>query len=134
MPIEKQEFPTFLNEQPTVIFGRTSRELLILVIGAIVAFSIWSKMSVVFPTDFLWNAFSIIVAVIPGIAFAVIALVNIGDRPMEEWIMAWLFFSLMPKIYLFEPIDEEDDLKLLALEHKDLAKSVQKRDLDSMED
>ena len=33
--MQKEEFPTFLNEQPTIIFGRTGRELLIIVCGIV---------------------------------------------------------------------------------------------------
>jgi len=40
--MNKEEFPTFLNEQPKVIFGRTGRELLIIVLGIIGAYTLWA--------------------------------------------------------------------------------------------
>jgi hypothetical protein len=39
--MKKEEFPTFLNEQPTVVFGRTTRELLIISIGLAGGYLIW---------------------------------------------------------------------------------------------
>ncbi len=41
--MKKEEFPTFLNEQPTVVFGRTTRELLVILVGLTGAYLVWTK-------------------------------------------------------------------------------------------
>jgi hypothetical protein len=45
--VQKEEFPTFLNEQPTIIFGRTGRELLIIVCGIVTGYTTWGSVTMV---------------------------------------------------------------------------------------
>ncbi len=105
--MKKEEFPTFLNEQPTVVFGRTTRELLIIACGLTVAYTLWSNLNSLLPSP--WGmVVAIISIVITLIASLVIAMIPVASRSLEEWIVIWLFYLLEPKLYLFKPLDVEE--------------------------
>jgi hypothetical protein len=104
--MKKEDFPTFLNEQPTVIFGRTVRELLWIVCAIVCAYQGWN-----IPNSALHGALGmtlgIILGSVVGIAFLVVALVPLGGRSLEEWIAVWLIYAVMPKLYLYKAAEEE---------------------------
>jgi hypothetical protein len=109
--MKKEEFPTFLNEQPTIIFNRTGRELLLIAIGATLAFSSWVDLGKVLHGN------TIVVDVIKGlIAFILvvisllIAFIKVATRPLEEWAAIWLFYVLIPKVYIYIPVEESVEL------------------------
>lgn len=105
--MQKEEFPTFLNEQPTVIFGRTSRELLIIVIGIVVGYVTWANVKDQLPGSG-GMALGITLAFLIGILGLVIALTKIASRPLEEWFVVWLSYVVMPRVYLYQPPEEEE--------------------------
>jgi hypothetical protein len=106
--VKKEEFPTFLNEQPTVIFGRTGRELLIIVCGIVAAYSVWANLK-----DTVGGVggqvLSGFLAALIVIIALVIALTNIASRPLEEWIVVWLTYAVMPRVYMYQQPEEEID-------------------------
>lgn len=102
--MKKEEFPTFLNEQPTIIFGRTGRELLVIVIGLGLGFLLWVNLGSfiggnVVVSDIVKGILVAILIVTAGI----VAFFKIATRPLEEWAFVWLFYSIIPKIYLYIP-------------------------------
>lgn len=103
---KKEEFPTFLNEQPTIIFGRTGRQLLIIVIGIVGGTLLWSALVGVQNT-IGWQVLTGILTGIPILLSLVIALIPIADRGMEEWLFVWLLYATLPRIYLYIPVEEE---------------------------
>ena len=116
--MKKEEFPTFLNEQPTGIFGRTGRELLIIACGLFCGYRVWDKVSSLFPGvgAGLLAALLVIVVVVSSL---VLALLKIGHRHLEEWVFTWLFFVSMPKVYLYKPWEDEDAYEMEAVEGDD---------------
>jgi hypothetical protein len=108
--MKKEEFPTFLNEQPTIIFNRTGRELLIILIGLGFGYLTWTSLSG-FMDDLLGDviASNIIKGILAACVVAasgVVALVKIATRPLEEWGLAWVFYTLIPKVYFYMPEEE----------------------------
>ncbi len=106
--MKKEEFPTFLNEQPTVIFGRTGRELLIIVCGIVASYTTWGSVNGAIP-GIGGQVFSGFMAALIVLASLVIALTNIASRPLEEWIVVWLTYVVMPRVYMYQPLEEEID-------------------------
>lgn len=111
--MKREEFPTFLNEQPTIIFGRTARELLIMAIGLSTGYLLWLNLGAVLP------GMSIGVTILKGFCAlvvvglsAIVALLYIAGRPLEEWIFVAVFYFLIPKVYIYMPLEDneaEDD-------------------------
>ena len=104
--MKKEEFPTFLNEQPTIIFGRTGRELLIIACGILLSVRVWSDIHTLLP-DFTGTALGVVTVAAIMVAFLVLAIVKVGYRPLEEWILAWFLFVASPKVYMYRPEEEE---------------------------
>jgi hypothetical protein len=132
--MKKEEFPTFLNEQPTIIFGRTGRELLIMVCGAVLSYKIWDDLHNLLP-GLVGGFLGILLAIIILLSFIVLALVKIGYRPLEEWIFSWFLFVASPKIYLYKPweVDVEYQGELEHVE-REQAKQVASLDIDDLEE
>jgi len=133
--MKKEEFPTFLNEQPTIIFGRTGRELLIVVCGLLLSYRIWGDISNLLP-DFVGQFLAILLAGLLMIGFLVLALVKVGYRSLEEWIFTWFLFISVPKIYLLYKPLEDDSVYQMGMED-DAARpgsSVENNKLDDLEE
>lgn len=106
--MKKEEFPTFLNEQPTIIFGRTGRELLIVVCGIVVAYTTWGNVKGDIP-GVGGMALGIFLAAVIVILSLVVSLTNIAARPLEEWLIVWLSYVVMPRVYMYQQPEEELD-------------------------
>ena len=103
--MKKEEFPTFLNEQPTIIFGLNARQILIIVCGIVAAYFLWVRMAGLPGAG--WFVLEVTLIVLCLISSLIVALIPVASRPLEEWFFAWLLYSAMPKIYLYQPISEE---------------------------
>ncbi len=115
--MKKEEFPTFLNEQPTVVFGRTTRELLIILIGLTGAYLVWTNVGALIPGPDIGVMFiKGLLAIVPLIGSILVAFVKIASRPLEEWAAIGVFYFLTPKVYLYipleEPAEEESSINL----------------------
>jgi hypothetical protein len=109
--MQKEEFPTFLNEQPTIIFNRTGRELLLIAMGATLAFGTWTDLgNVIHGNIIVANLVKGLVVLIEMTIALVIAFVKIATRPLEEWAATWLFYVLIPKVYIYVPVEESVEL------------------------
>jgi hypothetical protein len=133
--VKKEDFPTFLNEQPTVIFGRTVRELLWIVCGIVCSYQVWNMVKGVLPGN-IGIALGIVLGGLVGIMLLVVALLPVGNRPLEEWTAVWLIYVLMPKLYLYKPAEEEVEYESPASERDKVAQQQPRNkivDLDILE-
>jgi hypothetical protein len=109
--MKKEEFPTFLNEQPTIIFNRTGRELLLMAVGATLAYSSWIDLgNVIHGNIIVATLVKVLVALIIVVAALLIAFIKVATRPLEEWAAVWLFYVLIPKVYIYTPMEESTQL------------------------
>ena len=105
--MKKEEFPTFLNEQPTVVFGRTTRELLIILVGLTGAYLVWTNAGSFIPGPDIGVMFvKGLLAIVPLVGSMIVAFVKIASRPLEEWAAIGLFYCLTPKVYIYMPLEE----------------------------
>ncbi len=122
--MNKEEFPTFLNEQPQVIFGRTGRQLLIIACGIVGGYVLWGNIHTMLKEPW-WIILSLVLAILPALFAFVVALVPVADRSLEEWAMCWFLYICMPRIYLYEPREEDPEH---AEEQKQHARATQEND------
>ena len=105
--MKKEEFPTFLNEQPTVVFGRTTRELLVILVGLTGAYLVWTNIGMFMPgPDIGVMVIKGLFSTVPLIGSLIVAFVKIASRPLEEWAAIGVFYILTPKVYLYMPLEE----------------------------
>jgi hypothetical protein len=103
--MKKEEFPTFLNEQPTVVFGRTTRELLIIAVGLASGYLCWQHINL--DNVFLAVILRVIcITLCVGLA-VIVAFVKVSTRPLEEWAIVGFSYLVLPKVYLYIPPEEE---------------------------
>jgi|SRR5437899_6268221 hypothetical protein len=105
--MKKEEFPTFLNEQPTVVFGRTTRELLVILVGLTGAYLVWTNLGSFLPgSDIGVLLIKGLFSTVPLVGSLIVAFVKIASRPLEEWAAIGVFYFLTPKVYLYMPLEE----------------------------
>jgi hypothetical protein len=119
--MKKEEFPTFLNEQPTVVFGRTTRELLVIAIGLACGYLLWQdiKGPTIIGTVGL-IALKVICAAVPIVLSLVVAFVKVATRPLEEWAIIGFSYLVIPKVYLYLPLEEDERLDMVDIENEEL--------------
>jgi len=106
--MKKEEFPTFLNEQPTVAFGRTTRELLLILLGLTLAYLVWLLLGRVIGDDFGSRIIKGLFAIIPLGAMLAVAFVQIASRPLEVWGLIGVMYFFTPKVFTYDPNEELD--------------------------
>jgi hypothetical protein len=85
------ELPTHLDVQDTLLFGLTVRQLVRLAVGASVAYAIWNQTAAL-PAALRFG-FTCVVVII-GL---LLALLQPGGRPLDQWLFAALQFCLLPR-------------------------------------
>ena len=104
--MKKEEFPTFLNERPAIIFGRDGRQLLILGIGLALAYLSWLRLGFFVHGNVIASDIAKgIIAAILIVSAAILAFVKVAARPLEEWAFIWLFYLVTPKVLLYIPAE-----------------------------
>ncbi|GHO94370.1 hypothetical protein KSF_044180 [Reticulibacter mediterranei] len=105
--MKKEEFPTFLNQRPAIVFGRTGRELIIITIGLTLGYLVWQNLTnSLASSSILTNALKLIVAALFLAGALVVAFIKIATRPLEEWALVWVFYLFIPKVFIYMPTEE----------------------------
>src|SRR5690242_3204943 len=105
--MKKEEFPTFLNQRPAIVFGRTGRELIIITIGLTVGYLVWQNISSSLTSSPpLTAAIRLIIAALFVAGALVVAFIKIATRPLEEWALVWVFYLFIPKVFIYMPTEE----------------------------
>jgi len=85
------ELPTHLDVQDTLLFGLTARQLLRLALAASVAYAIWNQTATLPPAlSFGLTGAAVIIGLL-------LALLQPGGRPLDQWLFAALQFCLLPR-------------------------------------
>ena len=85
------ELPTHLQVEDELIAGLTARQLLRLMIGASLAFGLWDQ-AVWLPQEVRLSLAAVIAA-----AGLLLALLQPGGRPLDQWLLAGLLFIVLPR-------------------------------------
>ncbi len=108
--MQKHTIPVHLETEDTLVYGLTTKQVMVLAAGLILAYALWSS----FPSSLLGLAISLVLAAIPAILALLVAFVRPAGQGMDEWIMVWFFFLAAPKTYLWEPYTS--DLETVVVE------------------
>ncbi len=85
------ELPTHLQVEDELIAGLTARQLLRLMIGASLAFGLWDR-AVWLPQEVRLSLAAVLAA-----AGVLLALLQPGGRPLDQWLLAGLLFIVLPR-------------------------------------
>src|ERR1700694_3313771 len=81
------ELPTHLQVEDVLIAGLTARQLLRLMIGASLAYGVWDQ------AGWLAQDVRLIVAVVPAVVGGLVALLQPGGPPLDQWVLAGVLVS-----------------------------------------
>ena len=90
------EIPTHLQVEDALIAGLTPRQLLRLVAGASMAYALWDQLALL-PSAI--HAGITAAAAILGLLFA---LVQPGQRPLDQWVFAGVLFVVSPRAWRWQ--------------------------------
>jgi hypothetical protein len=131
--MKKEEFPTFLNQRPAIVFGRTGRELIIITIGLSLGYLSWLHISSSLTSNpALTAAIKLIIGAICVAGAAVVAFIKIATRPLEEWALVWVFYLFIPKVFIYMT-PEDTSLDNTSQKEKEREKDRGRREEDSDE-
>jgi hypothetical protein len=91
------ELPTHLNVEDNLLVGLSARQLLRVAVGASLAYGLWDN-STGLPTGLRIA----LTAVAAGLGLLV-ALLEPGRRPLDQWTLAFALFWLLPRRRLWRP-------------------------------
>jgi hypothetical protein len=57
-----------------------------------------------------------------------IAFIKVARRPLEEWAIIWLFYMLIPKVYIYIPVEES--VQLDEQSYRDAMDKIERRSGD----
>ena len=101
MSAHHHEVPTHLDVEDKLLFGLTVRQFLYLVVGSSAAYAIWEQLSAM-PTGVRVAAAA--ACVMLTLAFA---LLRPAGRPLEEWLVAALFYAATPHRTTWRPAEPD---------------------------
>ena len=96
MPRAHHEIPTHLDVEDKLLFGLTARQFLYLVVGCSLAYGAWQQPA-------LADGVRIGLALACAACAAAVALVRPLGRPLEEWLVAGLFYAASPRQSTWQP-------------------------------
>ena len=91
------ELPTHLQVEDVLLIGLTARQLLRLTVGASLAYGFWDQAGGLQPE------IRIVLAAVLAVAGLLLALVQPGGRPLDQWLLAAMLFALLPRRLLWRP-------------------------------
>ena len=102
--MDRHEVPTHLMVPDKAVFGLTARQIGILGIGLIVAYTMWNALTLG-PLGVTMTLRIISGSLIVGSTVA-IAFVVIAHQPLEAWISHALRYQFSPKRRIWQPIQQ----------------------------
>ena len=95
------EVPTHLNVEDILLLGLTPRQLVRLAAFTSLAYGLWDQVTVIPPVP------RVLAAGLLALIGALVALVQPGGRPLDQWAFAGLAYALAPRRFTWRPPEPE---------------------------
>ena len=97
MNLTRHEIPTHLSVEDKALFGLSVRQVMFLIVGVSLAYGLWNQLpDLVLPLR-------LGLAVVVFLAFAVVAVLKPGQRPLEEWLFVVVHYAAVPRVAVWYP-------------------------------
>lgn len=93
--MQRHELPTHLDIEDKLFAGLTPRQLLLLMLGLGLSYSLWQRLHLLLPVPLV-----VVIALLPGMASLAFAALRPDGRPLEQWLLIRLRYHRMPKLCL----------------------------------
>jgi hypothetical protein len=92
--------PTHMNLPDKVVFGLTARQLLLLLVGCSLGYNLWLHLGALEALALPGQVLRIVLALVPAVCAATLALISVADRPLEVWFLVLLRYWQRPRVYV----------------------------------
>ena len=125
--------PTHMHIPDKVVFGLTTRQLLILLIGCSAGYDLWLQLHALGVSTVVGLILRVSIALLPVVAALALALLSVAGRPLEVWLLVLLRYWRVPQTYVWrslrtrQRIESIDNLPHSAThkrEHEDLEREL----------
>lgn len=99
--MQRYEIPTHLDVEDRLFAGLTPRQLLLLIMGLGLGYSVWQRLHHMLPLLLVLT-----LAALPGVMSLALATLRPDGRPLEQWLLAILRYFSVPKVCLLERIGQ----------------------------
>ena len=96
--------PTHMHIPDKVVFGLTSRQLLILLIGCSAGYDLWLQLHALGVSTVVWLIIRVSIALLPVVAALALALLSVAGRPLEVWLLVLLRYWRAPQTYVWRSL------------------------------
>jgi hypothetical protein len=96
--------PTHMNLPDKVVFGLTARQLLLLLIGCSLGYNLWLHLGALEALALPGQVLRMVLALVPAICAATLALISVADRPLEVWLLVLVRYWQRPRIYVWRSL------------------------------
>lgn len=124
----QHKIPLHLETEDKFIFGLTMRQCVIFGVSACMGYASFSDLFHLIPTVLPALILGLVSAALLLVCGAVVALVNVYGRGLDEWAIVLLMYVSQPRTYLWH-FHASDMGQLLGREKKD-GRSAQRQEVD----
>jgi hypothetical protein len=96
--------PTHMNLPDKVVFGLTARQLLLLLVGCSLGYNLWLHLGALDALALPGQMLRIVLALVPAVCAATLALISVADRPLEVWFLVLVRYWQRPRIYVWRSL------------------------------
>jgi PrgI family protein len=96
--------PTHMQIPDKVVFGLTTRQLLILLIGCSSGYDLWLQLHALGVSTVVGLILRVGIAVLPVVAALALALLSVAGRTLEVWFLVLLRYWRVPQTYVWRSL------------------------------
>ncbi|HEY7418874.1 MAG TPA: PrgI family protein [Ktedonobacteraceae bacterium] len=114
----RHTIPTLLETKDRILFGLTSKQVLVLCAGLSTTWVAWES----FKNTSALSLFLVLMlcAALPTLAACAVAFLSISGQGLDEWLLICLLYLQFPKSFFWELLPEETSEKEGTREHTEV--------------
>ena len=99
--MQRYKVPIHINTPDKILFGLTTRQVLLLLLGASLSYSIWLHLFWLRHLGLWAQVLQLVFALPPAVGSLPLAFLSLADRHLELWFFAWLRYQVSPRQFVW---------------------------------
>jgi hypothetical protein len=116
----RHTIPTLLETKDRILFGLTSKQVLILCGGLSTSWVAWESFKDISST--LWLFVYTLLAVLPTLAAMAVAFLSISGQGLDEWLVISVLYFQFPKRFFWAALPDEESETESAYEQHEVSR------------
>ena len=100
----KHKVPVHMSLPDRVVFGLTTRQFLLLLLGCSVGYNLWLHAAFFAAFGFAGQIVRVGIALVPAGIVVAVAFISVAGRPLEIWLLALVRYWQRPRLYLWRSV------------------------------